>query len=205
MEKQNIFPFSIITFLLLFSHIEMCFAQDYDELVAAPPPEEENCDGIFLSYNFISRQKEFPHVKNVSAQSWAFKSIATVLNAGLHELKAWKIFIGFQHREILVSASGAVLVDGDDFPAAVGNGTYFSGYPQTDLKTSIETAGDINQIQVEIQLMGTQFGVKPPKIPMPSTIRLENDGYKCPAPTHRRKYLLSCSCANSLLNEVLNF
>jgi len=50
------------------------------------------------------------------------------------------------------------------------------------LMTSIETAGDLNQIQVTMELIGTQFGVKPPGVPMPRTIRLENDGYRCPAP-----------------------
>ena len=60
-----------------------------------------------------------------------------------------------------------------------------------DLKTSIDTAGDLTQIQVKIQLSGTQFGVKPPGIPMPKTIRLINDGYKCLAPTRSSKYLIA--------------
>ncbi|XP_010240909.1 PREDICTED: COBRA-like protein 10 [Nelumbo nucifera] len=173
-------------------------AQDYDdeEKPAAPPPGQEKCNGIFLSYVFISREKEYPRVKNVTAQAWAFKSIATVLNAGTEELKAWKIFIGFQHDEILVSVSGAIIVDGDDFPAAVGNGTYLSGNPQVDLKTSIDTAGDINQIQAEIEMTGTQFGVKPPGIPMPKTIQLANDGYKCPAPTRHGSLMHACCVRN---------
>ncbi|KAF5188710.1 Cobra-like protein [Thalictrum thalictroides] len=162
----------------------------------APPPAQDNCNGVFLSYSFISREKEFPHVKNVTAQSWAFKSIASILNAGTEELKAWKIFIGFQHKEILVSASGAVNMNGDDFPAPVGNGTYLSGYPTSDLKTSIETAGDLSQIQVEIEFKGTQFGVKPPAVPMPKTIRLENDGYKCPAPTKHKTSMYVCCKRN---------
>ncbi|OVA11132.1 COBRA [Macleaya cordata] len=163
---------------------------------AAPPPEEQNCNGIFLSYVFISREKEFPHLKNATAQAWAFKSVATVLNAGEKELKAWKMFIGFQHQEILVSAGGAVVMDGDDLPAAVGNGTYLSGFPQTDLKTAIETAGDLTQIQAEIELSGTQFGVKPPAVPMPKTIRLVNDGYKCPAPSRKGSSMYVCCVRN---------
>ncbi|KAK9268432.1 hypothetical protein L1049_000182 [Liquidambar formosana] len=186
------------TTLLFFSAVIFAFssgvgAQDYEgETPPAPPPESDNCDGIFLSYTFISRQKEYPHVKNSTAQSWAFKAMATVLNAGLHELKAWKIFVGFQHEEILVAASGAVIVDGEDFPAHVGNGTYMSGYPQADLETSIDTAGDINQIQVQIEMTGTQFGVKPPGVPMPRTIRLVNDGYKCPGPKRRGSSMYVC-------------
>lgn len=161
-------------------------AQDYDG--AAPPPQETDCNGIFLTYTFISRTREYPHLKNVTAQPWAFKSTATVLNAGLYELKNWKIFIGFQNQEILVSASNAVIVDGNDLPAPVGNGTTLSGYPQTDLKTSVETAGDLTQIQAEIELSGTHFGIRPSGHPMPRTIKLENDGYKCPAPKRSGMY-----------------
>ncbi|XP_056163973.1 COBRA-like protein 10 [Syzygium oleosum] len=175
----------------------VCHGQDYEDesTPAAPPPEQEDCDGIFIMYNFIERIKEYPHVKNASAQSWAFKSQMTVLNAGLEELKAWKVFIGFQHNEILVGASGAVSIDGEDLPAKVGNnGTTLAGYPQADLKTSIETAGDINQIQARIELTGTQFGVKPPGVPMPKKIRLENDGYKCPAARRRGTNTMLMCC-----------
>lgn len=161
------------------------FGNEDDKVPAAPPPAQENCNGIFLSYDFISRTKEYPHVKNATAQSWAFNATATILNTGIYELKAWKMFVGFQHDEILVSAAGAVLIDADDFPAAVGNGTSFSGSSHPDLKTSIDTAGDLSQIQVQIQIRGTQFGVKPPGIPMPKTIKLVNDGFKCPEPTKR--------------------
>lgn len=147
----------------------------------APPPEQETCNGIFLSYNFILREKEYPHMKNVTAQSWAFKSTLTVVNTGSYELKSWKAFVGFQHDEIIVSADGAVVIDGEGFPVKVGkNGTHFAGYPQADLLTAIDTAGDETKIQAKVDIKGTQFGVKPPVVPMPKTIRLQNDGYKCP-------------------------
>ncbi|PKA52614.1 COBRA-like protein 10 [Apostasia shenzhenica] len=145
------------------------------------PPEEENCNGVFLTYTFISRSKEFPRVKNASAQAYAFKAQATVTNTMSVDLKQWKLFVGFQHNEILVSASGAVIADGTDFPVSVGNGTTFSGFPQTDLLNSIDTAGDMTKIQVQVELVGTQFGVKPPGVPMPKTIKLINDGIKCPS------------------------
>jgi hypothetical protein len=184
-------PFYVTLLLfVLFYGAQVCDGQDYDEIAAAPPPEQDDCNGIFLSYTFVSRLKEYPHLKNASAQAWAFKAQAMVLNAGDEELNAWKMFIGFQHKEILVSASGAVLVDASDFPAAVGNGTYLVGSPTADLKTSIETAGDIDQISVKMEIIGTQFGVKPPGVPMPRTIRLENDGHKCPAPRVRGKFCL---------------
>jgi hypothetical protein len=64
----------------------------------------------------------------------------------------------------------------------VGNGTTFSGFPDTDLLNAIDTAGDMNQIQKIVKIKGTQFRVKPPRIPMPKSIKLMNDGFKCPAP-----------------------
>ncbi|XP_015883608.3 COBRA-like protein 10 [Ziziphus jujuba] len=169
---------------------------DDENVKAAPPPAQDSCNGIFLSYDFVSRKKEYPHLKNASAQSWAFESTATILNTGIYELKAWKMFIGFQHNEILVSADGAVLMDGGDFPAAVGNGTLLSGNSQPDLKTSINTAGDLTQIQVQIPLIGTVFGVKPPGIPMPKTIKLVNDGFQCPAPTRLKSSMHVCCVKN---------
>ncbi|KAK6920769.1 hypothetical protein RJ641_014447, partial [Dillenia turbinata] len=99
--------------------------------------EVDSRSGIFL--------KGYPRVKNASAQSWAFNSTAKVLNTGTNELRSWKIFVGFQHQEILVSVSGGFAIDDDNLPATVGNGTDFSGYPQTDLKTSIDTAGDLDR------------------------------------------------------------
>ncbi|KAJ7981604.1 COBRA protein [Quillaja saponaria] len=181
---------------VIFSRVDICFGQDYDveDKPAAPPPEQDECNGIFLTYTFTSREKLYPHVKNVSAQAWGFKSEASIINAGDTELKAWKMFIGFQHREILVSASNVVVVDGDDLPAAVGNGTTLAGNPMTDLKTSIETAGDYNQIQVRMEFTGTQFGLKPSATPMPKTIKLVNDGFKCPAPRIRGKTYMHVCC-----------
>jgi hypothetical protein len=162
----------------------VCYGQTDDyESPAAPPPGLDECNGIFLTYSFTSREKEYPKVKNASAQAWAFKSLATIINTGEHELKGWQMFVGFQHKEILVSASGAIVVDGDDFPVAVGNGTIFAGNPQVDLKTAIETAGDFTQISAQIEITGSVFGIKPPGVPMPKNIKLVNAGYKCPKAT----------------------
>lgn len=186
---RNIVFSSVLLIFHISSEIQFCRGQDYDtDAPPPPPPEQEECNGIFVSYTFISREKAFPRLRNVSAQAWAFKSTAMVKNTGVDELKAWKIFLGFQHDEILVSADGAVLADGNDFPASVGKGAYLSGYPQADLKTSIETASDLDQMQVQIPMTGTQFGVKPPVVPMLRTIRLENDGFKCPYPTRHGKF-----------------
>ncbi|CAL9750034.1 unnamed protein product [Musa acuminata subsp. burmannicoides] len=192
-------PRSLLLAVFFFSilvHVDV-LAQDYDgEDEGYHPKSEDSCNGVFLTYTFESRTKEFPHVKNASAQAYAFKSIATVLNAMTEDLKAWKIFIGFQHDEILVSASGAVIMDGTDYPAHVGNGTSLSGYPQADLLNSIDTAGDMNQIMVTIQMTGTQFGVKPPAVPMPKTIKLTNDGFDCPKPTRKDSHMFVCCVKN---------
>lgn len=82
-----------------------------------------------------------------------------------------------------MSASNAVLADGSSLPVGVGNGTTFAGYPNSDLKTAIETAGDQTQMGVRVELVGTQFGVGSPGVPMPTNISLVNDGWICPKPS----------------------
>ncbi|KAL6975308.1 COBRA-like protein 10 [Sarracenia purpurea var. burkii] len=203
---------SYIVLVLFCYAVQVCNGQDYeftpsidggDESsgAAAAPPEQSVCNGIFVVYTFTSREKEYPLVKNASAQSWAFNSQLMVLNAGVDELKSWQVFVGFQHDEILVSASGAVLVDADDLPTKVGNkGATFAGYPNTDLKTAIETAGDFTQMQANVELKGTQFGLKKGN-PMPKTIRLVNPGYKCPSPTRHSNQLLICCHLNPKLKK----
>lgn len=163
--------------------IHVCEGQGQDP--EALPPSAENCNGVYISYDLLNRRKEFPRLKNVTAQAWAFNSTAAILNTSKDVIKAWKLYIGFQHDEILVSTSGGTLFDATDFPASVGNGTTLVGSSLPDLDNSINTAGDLTQIQVLIQLLGTQFGVKPPSVPMPKTIKLVNDGYKCPQPSTR--------------------
>lgn len=91
-------------------------AQDYgsdNNGEADPPPEAKDCNGIYITYNFMSRTREYPHLKNTTAQPWAFKSMVTI-PAGLYELKNWEIFVDFQNKEILVSASNAVTINGAD-------------------------------------------------------------------------------------------
>ncbi|KAG9454131.1 hypothetical protein H6P81_007035 [Aristolochia fimbriata] len=147
-------------------------------------------------YSFDSREKEFPHVKNVTAQAWAFKSTLQIINAGDRDLIGWKVFVGFQNREVLVTADGATLSTGDDLPAMVGNGTTLAGYPNSDLKNSVETAGDWTQIAATVPLSGTQFGMKPPKVPLPKTIRLVDPSYKCPAPVKHKTEMHVCCTKN---------
>ena len=109
----------------------------------------------------------------------------TVLNNGRDELKSRLVFVGFAHKEILVSASNAILEDGSSLPVSVENGTTFAGYPAADLKSAIMTAGDVTQMEARVELVGTQFGVAPPDVPLPKNITLVNDGWSCPKATQR--------------------
>lgn len=163
--------------------------QDYEdygdggEEKPAPPPEMESCNGIYVSYSVQEILKAFPHVKNKSAQAWKFKSEVMMVNAGKDEVKDWKLFVGFRNREILVVAEGAQLADFEGLPADVSNGTTLQG---SDLKTAIDTAFDFNQMMVIVKLTGTVFGLKSEDSrPLPRSLKLMNDGWKCPAVTRR--------------------
>ncbi|XP_061344839.1 COBRA-like protein 7 [Gastrolobium bilobum] len=146
------------------------------------PQAADSCNGILLSYVHTGGAKLPPNVSDTAQQPYRFESTLTVLNNGLEELQAWRVFVGFQHHEWLVSASNAVLADGTSLPGSVGNGTVFAGSGVTDLKTAAATAGDLTQMQVRVELVGTQLGVAPPSVPMPSSINLANDGFVCGKP-----------------------
>ncbi|KAK4776960.1 hypothetical protein SAY86_005648 [Trapa natans] len=135
------------------------------------------CNGILVTYTYIGGRQLPPN--DTSNQPYRFESNLTVLNNGLEELKSWKVFIGFQHDELLVSLSNAVLDDGSTLPAKVGNGTTVAGFPDGDLETAVETAGDIDQMRAVVNLVGTLF--KAPNISLPANISLVNPGYSCPS------------------------
>ncbi|GAV91051.1 COBRA domain-containing protein [Cephalotus follicularis] len=172
--------------------------------VEAPPPEASTCNGIYISYVYTGGSQIKP--TDPIHQPYRFQSTLTVLNNGIDELKSWQVFVGFQHDEYLVSASNAVLANGSSLPFGVGGGAVFAGYPSTDLKTAIETAGDLTQMQVQIQLVGTQFGVASPAVPLPANITLANDGFKCPAATKGTNELQVCCTkdANSITNITVD-
>lgn len=164
--------------LLLLSLFDNSLSQPQTPSPApAPPPPFDSCNGIFLSYNYTGGHALPP--TDPTNQAYRFESTLTVLNNGRHELKSWRAFVGFQHQELLVSASNAVLADGSSFPAEVGNGTVLAGFPINDLKSAVETAGDRAQMEVRVGLVGTQFGVGAPDVPMPLNISLVNNGYSC--------------------------
>lgn len=152
----------------------------------APAPASDACNGIFLSYTYTDGKAVPPILKsNPARQAYRFESSLFILNNDLEELKSWRVFVGFQHDEYLVSASNAVLADGNSFPGSVGNGSVFAGYPNPDLKTGVETAGDLTQMSARVDLVGTQFGVGPRSVPMPTNISLVNDGWVCPRPASK--------------------
>ncbi|XP_016476612.1 COBRA-like protein 7 [Nicotiana tabacum] len=167
--------------------------------VSISQTSSNNCNGIFIIYDYNSG---FPLPPNILAsdsnnQAYNFRSTLTILNNSPDELKSWRVFVGFQHREFLVSASQAVLADGTTLPADVRNGTVFAGFPTTDLKSAIQTAGDINQMEARIELVGTLYGVASPVIPLPSSITLANDGFSCPPSTSQGNRTQVCCVKDS--------
>ncbi|KAL8207935.1 hypothetical protein R6Q57_007347 [Mikania cordata] len=145
---------------------------------------QSTCNGISISYTYNSGFQLPPTATNTADQPYSFQSTLTLTNTGANRLNSWQVFVGFQHREFLVSASNAVLADGTSLPANVTGGTVLAGFPVTDLKTAVETAGDFNQMQARIQLVGTQFGVAPPNVSLPANMYLVNDGFVCSAPSN---------------------
>ncbi|KAJ0979895.1 hypothetical protein J5N97_015369 [Dioscorea zingiberensis] len=172
--------------LLLFLLFSLCIPPSLSQAPATPaaPPPSPDCNGIALSYSLDNRELIRPHVSDPKAQPYAFRATATILNSGDRELKSWAYLIAFKHRELIVSASPAVLSDGSPFPYTTPQDapTSFSGFPNTDLKTPIETANDLSQIQTSISIVGTLFGSPPPAIPLPSSLSLADPFYRCSAP-----------------------
>ncbi|XP_022874681.1 COBRA-like protein 7 [Olea europaea var. sylvestris] len=162
----------------------------------APAPASDSCDGVFLSYTYKTGKIIPPTLKSdPTRQAYRFESTLFVLNNDLEELKSWRVFVGFQHDEHLVSASNVVLADGTSLPASVGNGSVFAGYPNADLKTGVETAGDLTQMSVQVDLVGTQFGIGAPDVPLPNNISLVNDGWVCPKPSNQGKSVRQVCCS----------
>ncbi|PIA61198.1 hypothetical protein AQUCO_00300614v1 [Aquilegia coerulea] len=192
--KPLITIFFTISLLLLLLHIPISISQ---VPAPAPIPDSSLCNGIFLSYIYTTGKKLPPHLKNPLSQPYSFESILSIINNDVDQLKSWKIFVGFNHNEFLVSASNAILADGTTLPAKVGNGTVFAGFPTSDLKSAIETAGDLNQMSVQIALLGTQFGVNAingSQTPMPTNISLAMDGFSCLSPTMEAKNVMNVCC-----------
>ncbi|KAL8157952.1 COBRA-like protein 7 [Apium graveolens] len=180
-------PSLLISLLFISLHLSPISPQP-----TAPPPSSSTCNSIYISYTISSVQKIPPTLK--SNQPYRFESSLFVLNNGLDELKSWRVFVGFKNDEVLVSASNAVLSDGTSLPGKVGNGSVFVGYPNADLKTGVETAGDLSQMSVKVDLVGTEFGVGVGSFPLPGNVSLVNDGFVCPPATIRGKNQMELCC-----------
>ncbi|XP_057780822.1 COBRA-like protein 7 [Salvia miltiorrhiza] len=173
---------SILAIFPLFCYLPTCLAQSLCN------------DGVLITYNNNSTELIPPFLNpvNLPDQPYRFRSTLTVLNNGRQELKNWRVFVGFEHGELLVSAANAVLADGALLPANVSGGAVFSGSSPTDLKTAIETAGDVNQMRAVVELVGTEFGVAPPNASLPGNITLANDGYLCQNLTTQGNIMNTC-------------
>ncbi|KAM0061569.1 hypothetical protein Hdeb2414_s0004g00137621 [Helianthus debilis subsp. tardiflorus] len=185
---------TIFFFLFLFLFTTTLTAQPPP--APAPAPLSKTCNGIYLSYTYTSGAKIPPELKSdPEKQPYRFKSTLLVLNNAADELKSWRVFVGFQHDEYLVSASNAVIADGlATLPGPVGNGTVLAGFPNADLKTAIETAGDLSQMSARVVLVGTEFGVGEPDVPMPDDISLDNEGWLCPSATIQGSRVMEVCC-----------
>ncbi|KAK4483290.1 hypothetical protein RD792_010475 [Penstemon davidsonii] len=190
-NTPTLFLSSLFLLLLFMGQIK---AQTRPTVPAAPAPASDLCNGVFLSYTYTSGKIVPPILRDPTQQSYRFESLLVILNNDLEELKSWQVWVGFQHDEYLVSASNAVLADGGSIPGGVGNGSVFSGYPNPDLRTGIQTAGDLTQMSAQIELVGTQFGVGPRSVPMPRNISLVNDGWVCPRPTMQGNSTMEVCC-----------
>ncbi|CAH8374407.1 unnamed protein product [Eruca vesicaria subsp. sativa] len=189
---------NLIILLSLFTTIQLISSQP-----KTPPsisPDANLCNGIFLTYTYSTGTKIKPN--DTKSQPYRFESVITVLNNGREELKSWQVFVGFAHKEILVSATNAILGDGSSLPVSVENGTTFAGYPAADLKSAIMTAGDVTQMEARVELVGTQFGVAPPNVPLPKNITLVNVGWSCPKATQRGKNALQVCCMPNPKNKT---
>ncbi|KAG2639226.1 COBRA-like protein 7 [Panicum virgatum] len=156
--------------------------------LAQPQPNDAGgCNGILLTYTLQGRDKIRPLVPAPDSQPYAFRATATLRNSGTRPLRSWALLLTFVHGEILVTVDGAVLTSGADLPynttAADAAATSLTGYPQTDLLTPIDTAGDLAKIQATVNLVGTLFAGPEPFQPLPSALSLADPAYACPPAT----------------------
>ena len=133
---------------------------------------------VGISYNLVSIAKSFPYVSDPSEQPYAFRANLEIFNAGKEDLRGWEVFIGYVNREILVSAGGALVSDSSSFPVNASNGVTLTS--SSTLKTGIETANDLTQMGVVLELKGTEFGKN--ESSLPNNITLVDPNFQCSEP-----------------------
>lgn len=146
------------------------------------------CEGVIITYTVDENvERIIPISPKNATQPYKFDASGTLTNAGYEELQNWELWIGFQHDEVLADAPGLIISSGlEKVPGAlVGNGTTIVGVANPDLLTSIDTAENLDLIQVDFKITGTEFGVgpgQPIEIPLPKNVTLMNPGYNCSKP-----------------------
>jgi hypothetical protein len=158
-----------------------------------------NCQGVVITYNVSYVGILYPYLSAGSPlQPYSFGAGVWIKNEGYKTLSDWEMGIQFNHSEILVSASNAVLADGTSFPAPVGNGAILTGYPARNISTVISTAGDLSQSQVLVNLQGTEVGSDgKTSYPFPLSINLTNSGYTCSNPSSYTVSSIRVCCAEN--------
>ncbi|KAJ8899093.1 hypothetical protein K2173_010246 [Erythroxylum novogranatense] len=169
----------------------------YNSLSQQPLPNA-SCNGVVVTYTYDGGYIIPPTETDPTNQAYRFESTLAVRNNGRETLKSWKSFVRFQYNELLVSITGGVLAVATVMPAPVGNGTELVGSPVTDLKSAIETAGDVTQMEAYIKLVGTQFGNGNLSSVLPANLSLSNEGYSCPVPSIQGNVMQVCCIVSEL-------
>lgn len=136
------------------------------------------CHGVEVLYTLIGNALQiYPNETLPENQVYRFEANITLTNKGYSTLDTWGVGLTFQHREVLVSASGLYPDDGRTLPANVSQGVILIPSSSQVLRNSIETAGDPGKIQRSYSIVGDEFGV--PLNPMPRALNLTSTGYNC--------------------------
>ncbi|OAE29871.1 hypothetical protein AXG93_773s1100 [Marchantia polymorpha subsp. ruderalis] len=161
------------------------------------------CEGVIITYTVDENvERIIPISPKNATQPYKFDASGTLTNAGYEELQNWELWIGFQHDEVLADAPGLIISSGlEKVPGAlVGNGTTIVGVANPDLLTSIDTAENLDLIQVDFKITGTEFGVgpgQPIEIPLPKNVTLMNPGYNCSKPEMETNVTMVVCCTEN--------
>eukprot|EP00245_Coleochaete_scutata_P004979 TRINITY_DN180_c0_g1_i1.p1 TRINITY_DN180_c0_g1~~TRINITY_DN180_c0_g1_i1.p1 ORF type:complete len:702 (+),score=89.78 TRINITY_DN180_c0_g1_i1:352-2457(+) len=140
---------------------------------------DPNCRGIQIDYQLIGLTEITPTIGRYNeTQPFRFDAFLYLTNLGHNTLKSWQITIGWHNEEILVGMEKAVLRVNSKLPTPVDSDSIIMGYPDTDLKNSIDTAGNWTFIQRQMRIYGTCFGTPNFGDALPKNLSLHNEGWK---------------------------